>query len=295
MPAVRKGRAAPEGIVIGVGMQKGGVGKTTNATHLAVALAERGACCLVWDVDENYGATKLFRAPLDGAATTLEVLTGETSVLDAVLRAEAPPEGCSLPEGVDLIPSSRRLTMLDAALAADPFASPNDCLKKPIAELRDLNRYDYIILDTGPSASTTTRGAYMAADYFILSIIPERLAVEGLSDALEDIALARKPGRNPDLHLLGLIISDMDRRKSLALLCEEEIQKRFRQANAQPVKFKTSIGTAADIDRAAYEGKTLLQAQPRHPVAQQYRALAREVEERIAAHRTQDLKAVANG
>lgn len=87
----------------------------------------------------------------------------------------------------------------------------------------------------------------------------------------------------------------MDRRKALAQFCEREIEKRFRQANAQPVKFRTSIGTAADIDRAAYEGKTLLQAQPRHPVAQQYRALAAEVEERITAHRAQEMKAVANG
>lgn len=281
--------------MIGVGMQKGGVGKTTNATHLAVALAERGARCLLWDVDENYGTTKLFRAPQESEATSLEVLTGEISATEAVLRFDAPQEGFALPENVDLIPSSRRLTTLDATLAADRFASPNDCLKKPIAELRALSLYDYIILDTGPSASTTTRGAYIAADYFILSIFPERLAVEGLSDALEDIALARKPGRNPSLHLLGLILSDMDRRKALAQFCEREIERRFRQANAEPVKFRTSIGTAADIDRAAYEGKTLLQAQPRHPVARQYRALACEVEERITAHRAQDMKAVANG
>lgn len=286
---------APEGIVIGVGMQKGGVGKTTNATHLAVALAERGARCLLWDVDENYGATKLFRAPHDNGATSLEVLTGELPAAEAVLRSGEEGEGFALPERVDLLPSTRRLTTLDATLARDPFGSPNDCLKKPISELRALGRYDYIILDTGPSASTTTRGAYMASDYFILSIVPERLAVEGLSDALEDIALARKPGRNPNLHLLGLILSDMDRRKALARWCEREIEKRFRQANAEPIKFRTSIGTAADIDRAAYDGKTLLQAQPRHPVAQQYRMLAAEVEERIASHRGPALKAVANG
>lgn len=288
-------REFPEAIVIGVGMQKGGVGKTTNATHLAVALAEQGARCLLWDVDENYGATKLFRAPQDGSATSLEVLTGEITAPEAVLRSEDPPAGMTLPPGVDLLPSTRRLTTLDATLARDPFASPNDCLKKPLTELRALGRYDFIILDTGPSASTTTRGAYMASDYFILSIFPERLAVEGLSDALEDIALARKPGRNPNLHLLGLVLSDMDRRKTLAQWCEREIEKRFLHPGGAPIKFRTSIGTSADIDRAAYEGKTLLQAQPRHPVAEQYRALAREARDRIAAHRGESLKAVANG
>lgn len=279
----RRAKSKPrrETLVISVGMQKGGVAKTTNAAHLAVALGERGRRCLLWDVDENYGATKLFRAPPE-AATTLDVVTGDVAVIDAVIAE--PGASIELPEGVDLIPSSRRLTTLESRLGTDPFFNVNDCLTRPVAELCASGVYDYIIVDTGPSASATTRGAYMVSDYFILSIVPERLAVEGLSDALEDIGLARKPGRNPKLHLLGLILADMDRRKTLARWCEQEITRRFHQANAEPVKFRTTIGTTAGIDRASYEGKTLLQTEPGHRVSRQYRALAAEVEARIAAH-----------
>jgi chromosome partitioning protein len=273
--------AAPSraGYVISVGMQKGGVSKTTNACHLAVALGESGRRVLLWDVDENYGATKVFQIPPDAFFTTMGILSGDATAVDAALAFDDPEVDVELPKNVDFIPSSRALQGVDRALAAkDKFYNPNECLNAHVAELRALGRYDYIIIDTGPQASPTTRSAYMVSDYFILSLIPEKLAVDSLPDALEDIANARRPGRNPNLHLLGLILSCMDRRVTLAKRYEDAITERFRQANQEPVKFMTTIA-------AAHQGQTLLQAEPGHPVSEQYRKLAREVEQRILAHR----------
>ena len=274
------------GYVISVGMQKGGVSKTTNACHLAVALGEIGRRVLLWDVDENYGATKAFQIPPDAFFTTISVLSGDATAADAVLAFDDEDLDVALPNNVDFIPSSRALQGIDRVLTAkDKFYNPNECLSSHVAELRELGRYDYIIIDTGPQASPTTRSAYMVSDYFILSLIPEKLAVDSLPDALEDIANARRPGRNPNLHLLGLILSCMDRRVTLAKRYEDAITERFKQANQEPVKFHTTIGRAAAIDRAAHQGQTLLQAEPGHPVSEQYRKLAREVEQRILAHR----------
>ena len=280
--------AAPfrAGYVISVGMQKGGVSKTTNACHLAVALGEIGRRVLLWDVDENYGATKVFQIPPDAFFTTMGILSGDATAVDAVLAFDDPEVDVDLPKNVDFIPSSRALQGVDRALATkDKFYNPNECLNAHVAELRALGRYDYIIIDTGPQASPTTRSAYMVSDYFVLSLIPEKLAVDSLPDALEDIANARRPGRNPNLHLLGLILSCMDRRVTLAKRYEDAITERFRQANQEPVKFMTTIGRAAAIDRAAHQGQTILQAEPGHAVSEQYRKLAREVEQRILAHR----------
>ena len=77
----------------------------------------------------------------------------------------------------------------------------------------------------------------------------------------------------------------MDRRVTLAKRYEDAITQRFKQANEESVKFTTTIGRAAAINRAAHEGKTLLQTEPNHRVSQQYRELTGEVEARIAAHR----------
>ena len=279
-------RSERETIVIGVGMQKGGVGKTTNTLHLAVALAERNRRVLVWDVDENYGASKVFGIPLDGFWTTMSVLAEDCRAEDAILAANDPELDVELPKGVDFIPSSRQLKGIAETLARqDQFYNPNDCLRPHIDQLRALRRYDYIILDTGPHASHTTRGAYMVSDYFILSLIPEKQAMASLPDALADIANARRPDRNPKLHLLGLIVSRMDRRVVLAKRYEEAIEQQFRDANEQPVKFKTTIGSAAAIDRAHQRAATLLQTEPTHKVSEQYRDLANEVELRISEHR----------
>jgi chromosome partitioning protein len=213
-------------------MQKGGVSKTTNACHLAVALGEIGRRVLLWDVDENYGATKVFQIPPDAFFTTMSVLTGDSSAEEAILAFDDDDVDVELPHNVDIIPSSRALQGVDRALSVqDKFYNPNECLHPHVQALKALGRYDYILIDTGPQASPTTRSAYMVSDYFILSLVPEKLAVDSLPDALEDIANARRPGRNPNLYLLGLILSCMDRRVTLAKRYEDAITERFRQAN----------------------------------------------------------------
>ena len=279
-------RAPLSAHVIGIGMQKGGVSKTTNACHIAVALGELGRRVLLWDVDENYGATKVLGVPPNAFFTTKHVLMGDSTAEEAILAYDADDIDIELPRNVDLIPSSRTLQNVDTALAAhDTFYNPNECLHGPVTELKALGRYDYILIDTGPQATPTTRSAYLVANYFILSLVPEKLAVDSLGDALQDIAQARRPERNPKLHLLGLILSCMDRRVTLAKRYEDAITQRFKQANEEPVKFTTTIGRAAAINRAAHLGKTILQTEPTHRVSHQYRDLTLEIEARISAHR----------
>lgn len=268
--------------VIGIGMQKGGVGKTTNAVHLAVALARQGRRCLLWDLDENCGATKLLKVDVAGKATTAEVLAGDARPLDAVMRGETVPgQG----EGADFLPAGRTLAMLDSKLGQeDRFFNANDCLKSPLAVLKANGRYDYVILDTGPSASTSTRGAYMAADYFILSVMAETMGLAGLGDALEDLANVRRPGRNPGLELLGVVVCAMDRRRNLAKGWEEQIGAKLRGKRGEALKFTATIGRFAAVDTAAHLGKTVFDTEPDHPVTEQFRAWAREVEARVAGY-----------
>ena len=279
-------RAPLSAHVIGIGMQKGGVSKTTNACHIAVALGELGRRVLLWDVDENYGATKVLGVPPNAFFTTKHILMGDSTAEEAILAYDADDIDIELPRNVDLIPSSRALQNVDTGLAAhDTFYNPNECLHGPVTELKALGRYDYILIDTGPQATPTTRSAYLVANYFILSLVPEKLAVDSLGDALQDIAQARRPERNPKLHLLGLILSCMDRRVTLAKRYEDAITQRFKQANEEPVKFTTTIGRAAAINRAAHLGKTILQTEPNHRVSHQYRDLTLEIEARISVHR----------
>ena len=93
-----------EGILVTIGMQKGGVAKSTNATHLAAALGERGKRVLLWDIDENHGATKIFGIPPNGFQTTWNVLKGDSSATEAIIEFDDLESDVELPENVDFIP-----------------------------------------------------------------------------------------------------------------------------------------------------------------------------------------------
>src|SRR4051812_41092494 len=72
---------APLGIVIGIGNQKGGVGKSTNTVHIAAALGEQGYKVLIIDLDPSAGSTKHLGIPPEGFLGTLELLTTEETPL----------------------------------------------------------------------------------------------------------------------------------------------------------------------------------------------------------------------
>jgi chromosome partitioning protein len=265
--------------VIAVGNQKGGVGKTTNACHISAALGELGRLCLIWDLDVNCGATRHFGIPPETYWGTFELLTGEDD-LDSIIITDRLRD-VDLPKNVHLIPAGRNLEGLDGALGPDHKFFPAGVLLDPIKELR--GHYDYIFLDTAPSVLTTTLGAYMAADYFILSTTPQRFSIAGLEDAARDIQAAIRLG-NAKLRVLGVVVSDVDTRTRLARLHIDLIEDLFRRGPGQrSAMFETIISRSTVIGEAQRQGKTIFQTDPTHKVTEQYRQLASELEQRLAA------------
>ncbi|MFN0133117.1 MAG: ParA family protein [Phycisphaerales bacterium] len=187
--------------VIAIGNQKGGVGKTTNCVHLAAALGSTGDRCLVIDLDPAAGATKHLGVQQDSYAGSLELLTTDESPENFVITA-------GMPDGVHLIPSRTQLAEIETLLSK--FADRTRLFEPVLPQLRAT--YDYILLDTGPSAGfATTVAAYCAAEWFLLSAFPHPLSMGGLTEAFRDIGDVRRH-RNPNLEILGVIFTNVDRR-----------------------------------------------------------------------------------
>ena len=190
--------------VIALGNQKGGVGKTTNCVQIAAALAEKGRRCLIWDLDMNFGSTRHFGIPAGTYWGTYELLTGQEEIHNVIITEN--DADVNLPNNINIITADRNLEGLEKGIAAKHRFFPAGILVEPLRQVRA--EYDYIFLDTAPSASTATLAAYMAADYFILSTTPQQFSIQGLEDAVTDIKGAIGQG-NKDLTLLGVVVSDV--------------------------------------------------------------------------------------
>lgn len=261
-------KASRLGVVIGVGNQKGGVGKTTNTVHLAAALGLRGYHCLIIDLDPAAGATKHLGVPENSFAGTLELLTGAESV-DNLAIADR------LPVGVHLVPARPQLSELDTLLSK--FVDRTRILEIPLASARQ--RYDFIFLDTAPApGAVTTVATYSSAEWFLLSAFPHPLSLGGLTEAFNDIADVRRH-RNPNLEILGVVFTNVDGR---ATRLRSELEAVVAAALPQR-QFQTSIAQAVVLPEVSGRGKTLFQMPKyeRYPVALQYMRLAAEVEQRV--------------
>jgi chromosome partitioning protein len=186
--------------------------------------------------------------------------------------------GASCPN-VHLISARRNLEKVEQALLqTNKFLITQDVLIEPLNSTNC--KYDYMVLDTAPNATTPTVAAYKAAKCFILSAFPDPLAISGLTDALVDIRAAQQHG-NPALRILGGVLSGIDGRKTrLATILIAYVEEKFSIDGGPSAKFRTTISRSTVVPEASKLGKTVFQTDPTHKVAQQYRTLAQEIEQR---------------
>ncbi len=267
--------------VIAVGNQKGGVGKTTTTISLAAALGSFGMRSLIIDLDANCGATRSLGVPPDSYQGSYEVLLGDEDPVSVALETD-PEEGIEFPEGVTLIPANRDLERVDAELIkVHRLTDYRDCLRRPIEKVVATGMWDFVFLDTAPNINTPTAAAYRVAEWFILTATPERLAIEGLNDAMSDIDTVRRYN-NPNLKLLGVVLSCVNKRTRLANEIIGWVEETFAHAGLYG-DFKNRISRSVAVPDAQQTGRTIFQTEPDHKVTEEYRKLAREMLDRLEA------------
>lgn len=242
--------------------QKGGVGKTTTAVSLAVALARRGQRVLLVDLDPQANATSALGVFGSERVGTYDALLDETPIAECITRVEE--------EGVDLVPSSAELSGAEVELV--PVLARERRLANALHPIRD--QYDWVLVDCPPSLGLLTINALTASESVIIPVQCEYMALEGLSRLMETLELVRR-NLNPGLHVLGVILTMFDARTRLAQQVVDEVRGHF------PQTFTTIIPRSVRLSEAPSHGQSIFRYDPGGRSAAAYEAVASELLERV--------------
>jgi chromosome partitioning protein len=248
--------------IIAVLNQKGGVGKTTTTINLAAYLSRSGRSVLICDLDPQGNTTS-------GLGVDKHQL--ESTLYDVLFeRADAAKSIKELNNsGLFLLPSNAELAGAEVELVQTE--NREQMLKRVLNNLE----YDYILIDCPPSLGLLTINALTAAQEVLIPVQAEYYALEGLSQLLSVITQVRQ-ALNPNLNILGVVVTLYDKRTSLSEQVKSELEKHFGSK-----MFDTIIPRNVRLAEAPSFGKTIADHDKWSKGARAYKALARELEKRI--------------
>ena len=248
-------------MTIAISNQKGGVAKTTTCLSLGAALAEMGHGVLLIDLDPQASLTRsLGLNPKQLRRTVIDTLMGDCSLV-GVSR-----ESCIF--ALDLVPANSQLTLVDRVFYRLPGYQFR--LKKLIDGIVP-GMYEYVLLDCPPYVAPLTLNALTAAD---LLIIPVQCELQAAYSLRHVIGLARQMREQTNANLdYRVLVTMYDLRIKLSRLILEQMQHELSQ-----VLFKTIIQIDAKLKECPAWGKPITSYAPKSRAAQQYRALAQELQ-----------------
>jgi chromosome partitioning protein len=250
--------------VIAFANQKGGVGKTTTAVNTSVMLATRGLRVLLIDLDPQGNTTSSLGIDKSGLdQTTYDVVIEGVALAEVAIATGR--------ERVDLLPATPMLAAAEVDLVSVVHRERR--LKRALALVAAT--YDLAIIDCPPSLGLLTVNGLTAANHVIIPIQCEFLALEGVSQLITTIDLVKRQ-LNPDLDLLGVLMTMFDTRTNLSSSVVAEVRRFFPDRI-----FSTIVPRSVRLAEAPSYGQSIDEYDPSSRGGQAYREFTNELIERL--------------
>lgn len=221
--------------------QKGGTGKTTTAVNLAAGLAERENDVLLIDTDAQ-----------GNVGVSLGV-AGERSLYHVLVDGADPAE-TSVPvrQHLDVITSDSTLAAAEIWLARQTTEARSKMLTKRLNMMTVSRRYDYVIIDCGPSLNLLNQNALSYVDEVVIPVTCDYLALVGVKQVLRTIKdVERHLGHA--VRVSAVLPTFYDGRTRLAREVLETLQGHFKQKCLEPVRLNTRLAEAPSHKKTIFE------------------------------------------
>src|ERR1035438_9927091 len=252
--------------VFTIANQKGGVGKTTTAVNLAAGLAQRKVHTLLIDLDPQANATSSLGIEKQEGKSLYAALRGEGEALP-LITPTAYEHLALIPSEEDLAAAEIELSQMDNYLMK---------LRGALLPVVASGGYRAIIIDCPPALGMLSMNSLAAADFLLITLQCEYMALEGLGQILRNVERLKSAGINSSLELGGIVMTMYDGRTNLSRQVVDEVRQHL------PEKiFSTVIPRTVRLSEAPSFGQTIFAYDATNPGAAAYRRLAGEVVRRF--------------
>ena len=231
---------------ISIANQKGGVGKTTTAMNLGVALKQSGKRVLLIDFDTQANLSEYLGFKNDNEITTIsdlmmsEINYQETNVEESIQYSEV--------NDIDYIPSDLNLATVENYLSGT--FSKETVLKRIIGDNEIINAYDYVFIDCPPTLAILLINALTLCDGVIIPVQAQMFAYEAI-DKLYEILKKVKMVLNPNIKVVGILPTMVNTTK----VSKEVIQ--LINNNYSQDLFNTVIPASTEASKSARNKRSL--------------------------------------
>lgn len=220
---------------------KGGTGKTTTAVNLAAGVAERGHRVLLIDTDAQ------------GNVGVCLGVSGERSLYHVLVDGVDPVDvAVPIRKKLDVVTSNASLAAAEIWLAHQTPAERSRILTRRLNLMQVSRRYDYVIVDCGPSLNLLNQNALSYVDEVVIPVTCDYLALVGVKQVLRTIREVERHLHHA-VRISGVLPTFYDARTRLSQEVLDTLRGHFKAKCLRPIRQNTRLAEAPSRRKTIFE------------------------------------------